>query len=268
MADVGGLIALAAVGDRGEEGSVGFDEQTVEGDGGGGIADAAGGGVGEVPGERDVKAGGDRAEGVAWGAGEAVHDAGEAGGLPMLGDEGEEVFPGVGGAEAGLGGWGGELGGPAVEDDGLSGGGGEFELADEGGFLDGGVRVLDVVIVEADLADGEAEGVGEEAGEFFEGRGGGVGGLVGVNAGGREDPGEAGVAGEGAGVGDLERPVHGVGAVADADGEDGGDAGGVRAAEDGVAFCIVVEVEVGVGIDEHGLSCGVPPSPLLCKVFD
>ncbi len=70
--------------------------------------------------------------------------------------------------------------------------GGEVHLGDEGGLLDVGVGVLDVVVVEADLADGEREGVGEEAGELFEGLGGGVGGLVGVDAGGGEDAGRLG----------------------------------------------------------------------------
>ncbi len=54
-----------------------------------------------------------------------MHDAGEAGGLPVFGEQGEEIFPGVGGAESGFGGGGGELGGAAVDDDGLAGGGGD-----------------------------------------------------------------------------------------------------------------------------------------------
>ena len=126
MDDEGGLVWLAAVGDGGEEGGVGFDEEAVEGEAGvgGGGAELVGGGVGEVAGEGDVEVEGDRARGVVGGAGEAVHDAGEAGGGPMLGEDVEEVFPGVGGAEAGLGGGGGEVGGAAVEDDGLRGLGG------------------------------------------------------------------------------------------------------------------------------------------------
>jgi hypothetical protein len=47
--------------------------------------------------------------------------------------------------------------------------------------------------------------------------------------------------------------VHGVGAVADADGEDGVDAGGVGSAEDFVAVGggLGVGVEVGVGVGEE-----------------
>ena len=57
--------------------------------------------------------------------------------MPVLGEEGEEVFPGVGRAEFFFGGGGGELGGAAVDEDGLAGGGGDLELGDEGGLLGG-----------------------------------------------------------------------------------------------------------------------------------
>ena len=53
--------------------------------------------------------------------------------------------------------------------------------------------------------------------------------------------------------GDFERAVHLVGAVADADGEDGVDSGGVGAGEDAGEFVGGVHVEMGVGVDEvHG----------------
>ena len=55
-------------------------------------------------------------------------------------------------------------------------------------------------------------------------------------------------------VGEVERVVHGVGAFADADGEDGFDAGGVGSAEDFVAV-VGVEVEVGVGVDQVHRLC-------------
>ena len=157
-----------------------------------------------------------------------MHDAAEVVRGPVFGDEVEEVLPGVGGAEFLFGLRGGELAGAAVDDDGLACGGGDFHLGDEG-LLAGcrGCGVFDVVVVEADLADGDAAGVGGEGGEFFEGFGGGAGGLLGVDSG-------AGVeGGEGRGVGgggDVEGLVHGVGAFADADGEDGVDTGVVGAA--------------------------------------
>ncbi len=49
-------------------------------------------------------------------------------------------------------------------------------------------------------------------------------------------------------AGDVEGAVHGVGAFAYADGEDGVDAGGAGAGEDGFEV-FGVEVEVGVGVD-------------------
>ncbi len=83
-------------------------------------------------------------------------------------------------------------------------------------------------------------------------------GLLGVDAGAGVD---AGVL-----VGDgfaIEGVVHGVGAFADADGEDGVDAGGVGAGED--CFAVFgVEVEMGVGVDEghrFGWRWGYPPPP-------
>ena len=52
----------------------------------------------------------------------------------------------------------------------------------------------------------------------------------------------------GRGVRDVEGLVHGVGAFADADGEDGLDAGDAGSGEDGFEV-FGVEVEVGVGVD-------------------
>ena len=47
---------------------------------------------------------------------------------------------------------------------GLRSGGGDLHLGDEGCLLDGGSGVVEVVVVEADLADGDATGVGGEGG--------------------------------------------------------------------------------------------------------
>ena len=252
VGDAGGLVRLAAVGDGGEEGRVGLNEEAIERDDGGGLADLGCGGIGEIAGEGDIEVELEGAPGLGGGAGEAMHDAREAGGGPVIGEEIEEVDPGVGGAKAGFGGGGGEVGGAAVKDDGFAGGGGELQLGEEGTFLHVWVGVLDVVVVEADLADGDRERVGEETGEFFEGLGGGMGGLVGVDAGGGEQAGLAGVGEQGAGARELEGTLHGVGPVADADGEDGGHAGGLRAGEDVGTLGVVVEVEMGVGVGEHG----------------
>ena len=235
---------LASVGDGSQEWGVGFDEEAVGGGCGCGFADGGGFGVGEVAGEGEVEASGDGFLGLGGGAGEAVHDAAEAGGGPVLVDEGEEIVEGgVGIAvllELGFGLRGGQLGGAAVDEDGFAGDGSDLHLGDEGGLLDVGVGVVEVVVVEAYLAYGDAERVGGEAGEAFEGLWGGAGGLLGVDA----DAGvDAGVA-----VGDVEGTVHVVGTFADTYGEDGFDAGGLGACEDGVEV-LGVEVEMGVRID-------------------
>ena len=97
-----------------------------------------------------------------------MHDAGEGVRRPVGFQEREEVVPGgVGIAvvlEASLGLGGGQLGGAAVDDDGLAGGSRDFHLGDEGLVLDGDVGVFEVVVVEADFADGEAFGVFDEGG--------------------------------------------------------------------------------------------------------
>ena len=244
----GGFILLAAMGDGGEERGVGFDEDAVGRGEGGGFADGGGFWVGEVAGEGEVEAGGDGALGLCHGAGEAVHDATEAGGGPVFGDEREEVVPaGVGVAvsfEFGFGGGGGEFAGAAVDEDGFAGGGGDLHLGDEGLLLDCGQGIVEVVVVETDFADGDAAGIGGEGGDFGEVFWGGLVGFLGMDAGAGVDV--------GVGAGDFERVVHGVGTLADADGEDGFDAGGAGAGDDGFDFAglLGVEVEVGVRVYE------------------
>ena len=266
MGDVGGLVALAAVGDGGEEGSVGFDEDAVGRGEGGGFADALRLRVGEVSGEGEVEAEVQRAAGVFDVAGEAVHDPGQARGLEVLGDEGEGVGPGVGGAVPLFGLRGGELGGSAVDDDGLAELSGDLHLGEEGLLLDGDVGVFEVVVVEADLAYCDAAGVGGEAGELGEGLGGGVVGLLRVDSGGGEDGGQVVACYGGR---EVECLMHLGGVLADADGEDGLHLGRPGAAEDFVAFGGVrgVEVQVRVGVDEHVFR-GPLPSAFFCKILE
>ena len=133
----------------------------------------------------------------------------------------------------------GELGGAAVEDDGLPGGGGELHLGDEGGVLAGGEGALEVVVVEADLAAGDDERVSEEVGDLGEGCVVGEVGVAGVDAGGGEDAGVGRVVSGVGGAGDVAGAVHGGGAVADADAEDGLDAGCLCAGEDLRALRVV-----------------------------
>ncbi len=129
-----------------------------------------------------------------------------------------------------------------MQEDGFAGGGGDPHLGAEGGLLGGDVGVVEVVVVEADLADGDAPWICGEFGQFGEGFGGGLVGLLRVDAGAGPDGGVL--------VGEGEGTVHGGGAVADADGEDLADAGGVGGGDDGGG--VVEEVEVSVGVDEHG----------------
>ncbi len=93
--DEGGLVSLAAAGMRSKEGGVGFDEDAVRRSALCDLLEDGALGVGEVAGEGEIEASREGALRLVCVAGEAVHDAGEAGGGPVLGDEGEEVFPGV-----------------------------------------------------------------------------------------------------------------------------------------------------------------------------
>ena len=172
MGDERGLVALAAEGNGGEEGRVGLDQDAVGGREGGGLADRFGGRIGEVAGEGKIETQIQRPASLVDAAGEAVHDAGWGVGaarvrLPVFGEEGEEVVPGgvwTCGAEFLLGRRSRQLGCPAVDEDGLAGGSGDAELGEEGGVLDVGRGIFDVVVVEADLADGDAARVGGEGG--------------------------------------------------------------------------------------------------------
>ena len=135
-----------------------------------------------------------------------MHDAAEAGRRPVLGDEREQVLPCVGRAELFLGLRGGELAGAAVDHDGLAKLRRQcFIWAMKACLLDRNLGIVEVVVVEADLADRDAAWVGGEAGQLVQGFGGGAGGLLRMDAGAGVDRWQAGAAGR---VGDLERLVH------------------------------------------------------------
>jgi hypothetical protein len=89
--------------------------------------------------------------GVFEGAGEAMQDAAETGGLPDLVKEGEAVGPGI----------------TAVNDDRELGGVSEFHLLAENAFLEV-TRGMIVEIVEADFAPGDDFRMLREAGESIE----------------------------------------------------------------------------------------------------
>jgi hypothetical protein len=109
------------------------------------------------------------------------------------------------------------------------------------------VGIVGVIVVEADLTDGDAERVLGEGSECSEGIGSGGGGLCGVNAGAGDDVGRAS-----RGMSELQRAVHGRRPVADADGKEHGDASVGGAGQDGGEVVVVVKVAVGVG-EKHAV---------------
>ncbi len=259
MGDERRLVALASQRDWGEEGGVGFDQDAVAGCEGRGIPNALGFGVSQVSGEGDVEAEVEGAAGVVDGAGEAVHDAGQAGGAEVLFDEVVGIGCGVCRTVFLFRLGSGKLRGSTVDDDGLAEIGGDFHLLDEGMLLDGDLWVIEVIVVQANLADGDAEGLPGEAGELGQGLRVSVMGLLWVDSGAGEELRQM-VTGHA--FGEVEREMHLEGVFADADGEDGADAGVPSAAENLVAVGRVrgVEVEMCVGVDEHaGFGWGQAP---------
>lgn len=248
MGDEGGLVALAAMGDGGKERRVRFNEDAVRGGEGGGFADGLGCGVGDVTGEGEIEAEFEGAAGVLYVSGEAVHDAWKRVGLPVFREEGNEVLLGIRRAEFGFGLRGGELGGAAVDEDWFPGLCGDVKLGEEGLLLDIGCGVIDVVVVQADLADGDTARIGCERAHAGESVRGGVCRFLGVDADAGEDGGKFGRAGR---RGDFKGAVHFGWTVADADGEDGADFCFGSADEDMSEILIGVHIEMSMGINEH-----------------
>ena len=82
--DVGGLVALAAVGLRSEKRRIGLDQDAVEWEFLGDVAKVLRFGIGGIAGEGNHEAHVESALGVFERAGEAVENAAEAGGSPVL----------------------------------------------------------------------------------------------------------------------------------------------------------------------------------------
>ena len=154
----GRLVLPAAVRNGREERRIGFDQNAVGGSRHCNLAQADGLGIGEVAGEGEIEAEVERVAGLLDGSGEAVQDTG-GDSVPRLGvpvglDQFQHVFPGIGCGELFFGFGRGQLRGPAMDQDGLARCCGHLHLGDEGGALHSDWRVLDVVVVEADLANG------------------------------------------------------------------------------------------------------------------
>lgn len=122
---------------------------------------------------------------------------------------------------------------------------GDPHLREEGRLLHVRVGVVEVVVVEANLTDGDAAWVRGELFEAGKGFGCGLVRLLRVDA----DRGEEAQGGPCVLVGERKRAVHGGGPIADTDGQQRMDAGRLRFLQDGGEVGIVVEVAVGV--DQH-----------------
>ena len=115
-----------------------------------------------------------------------------------------------------------------MDRDRLAGPGGNGHLREKGRLLDSRVRVLDVVVVEADLADGDGARIRRELFEPGDGVGRRLVSLLGVDAGRREEL-QAGAAVR---FRKRERAMHRRGPFPDPDGEQGGNAGLLGALKD------------------------------------
>ncbi len=84
-----------------------------------------------------------------------MQDAGKASRRPLLFKHGEQVVRGVGWAETLFRGGDGKLAGAAVQDDRLARCCSDLHLRAESGFLRGDVGVVEMVVVQTDLTDGD-----------------------------------------------------------------------------------------------------------------
>src|SRR6266851_7241096 len=245
-----GLVALSPQRNGGEERSVRLDQDPVARGEHGGIAYRLRLRISKVPGKREVKSGGKRALGLFDRPREAVHDAAEAGRRPMFANHCQQVLPRVSLAEFFLGLRSGKLTGTTVDQDRFAKFGGQAHLGNKSLLLNPDLRVVEMVVVQADLANRDASLVERKAGQPVQGFAGGTGGLLGMNANARVDDRQPRATGC---VGYLERLVHGRGAFADADCEDRLDTGSIGAAQNLVALSrsLGIKVEVGVGIGQR-----------------
>ena len=110
-----------------------------------------------------------------------MHDAAETGRRPMFANQRKQILPGVRFAKFLPGLRGGKLARTAVDQDGFAKFGGQAHLGDEGQLLRGNPGVVEVVVVQADLANRDASRIERKAGQPAQGFAGGAGGLLGMN---------------------------------------------------------------------------------------
>ena len=180
-------------------------------------------------------------------AGEAMQDAAQAAGSPVLADERQAVVPGVLTV----------VGRAAVNDDGQLGRFCQFHLLQEDSFLHVSWRVI-VKVVQSDLAPGDDSGMARPLCQAGVCRIVCQTGFVGMNSHTRPDfrvlrfPVVF--------FRQLNTAVGRVGAVAVADGEIGNDAALLRASQHLVAVSVVaLALEMSVRVDKHVRREGQPP---------
>src|SRR5581483_903588 len=144
----GRLIALAAAICGSQPRSVRFHQYAIQRQPGGYIAQRLSFGIRKIAGKGDEKSQIERPPRFLPSAAEAVHDAAQAGGLPMLFEDLEEMVPGIGRV----------IFRPAVDQDGPLACRRDLELADQSLALHI-VRSTFMVIVETDLTAGDDLGL-------------------------------------------------------------------------------------------------------------
>src|SRR5882724_3504718 len=227
------LVALSPQRNRSKEGSVRLDQDPMARGEHRGIPDRLGLRISKIPGEREVKSRGKRALGLLHRPREAMHDAAKAGWRPVLGDQGEQVFPRIGRTELLLGLRSSQLTRSAVNQDGFAKFGGQPHLSNKGCLLNPNLRIVEVVVIQTDLTNRDASPVERKAGQPAQGFAGGAGSLLGMNADACVDGWQSWAAG---GTGDLQSLVHRSRAFANADGKNRLDPGGIGAAQNLVAL--------------------------------
>src|SRR6185312_6245042 len=133
---------------------------------------------------------------------------------------------------------------------GLAGLGGDRHLRGKCGLLCRNIGIVQVVVVEADLANGNTARVGNECPQARKVFLRSLVCFLRMDAGSREDLRMQ--------VRQLQRPVHGVGAFADADGQQGADAGFFGARDHAGQVFVVVKMAVGINDLHKSLSTRVP----------
>ena len=173
-----------------------------------------------------------------------MQDEGKTRGRPHRLQKGKEIVRGIGRAKARLRSRGSEFARAAVQDDRLPGSGGDCHLSSEGRLLHVNDWIVEMVVVQANLAHRNAQRIGHNTGERSEGLRRGLLSLLRMNAG----RGPKAQLRLGMLAGQCQRAMHRRRSITDADRENARETSGARRKKDGP--WIVVEVEVCVAVDQ------------------